>query len=53
MHGGGVNKLETGMQILKMFQGVDLILLTKTWHLLGQHLSHVEGFDSLAIAHIV
>ncbi len=53
MHGGGVNKLETGMQILKMFQGADLILLTKTWHLLGQHLSHVEGFDSLAIAHIV
>jgi len=53
MHGGGVNKLEMGMQILEMFQGADLILLTKTWHLLGQHLSHVEGFDSLAVARIV
>ncbi len=30
MHGGGVNKLETGVQILEMFQGVDLVLLTKT-----------------------
>jgi hypothetical protein len=53
MHGGGVNKLEMGMQILEMFQGADLILLTKTWHLLGQQLSHVKGFDSLAVARIV
>jgi hypothetical protein len=30
VHGGGVNKLETGVQILEMFQGVDLVLLTKT-----------------------
>jgi hypothetical protein len=30
MHGGGVNKLETGVQILELFQGVDLVLLTET-----------------------
>jgi hypothetical protein len=30
MHRGGVNKLETGVQILDLFQGADLILLTKT-----------------------
>jgi hypothetical protein len=30
MHKGGVNKLETGVQILELFQGVDLVLLTKT-----------------------
>ncbi len=30
MHGGGVNKLETGVQILKLFKGVDLVLLTET-----------------------
>jgi len=30
MHGGGVNKLEIGVQILELFQGADLILLTKT-----------------------
>ncbi len=30
MHGGGANKLEMGVQILKMFQGVDLVFLTKT-----------------------
>jgi hypothetical protein len=51
MHGGGVNKLETGVQILKMFQGADLVLLTETWHFQGQHLPHVERFDSLVIAH--
>jgi hypothetical protein len=51
MHGGGVNKLETGVEILELFQGADLVLLTKTWHLPGQHLSHVEGFNSLAVAH--
>jgi hypothetical protein len=51
MHGSGVNKLETGVQILEMFQGVDLVLLTKTWHFQGQHLPHVEGFDSLVVAH--
>jgi hypothetical protein len=49
MHGGGVNKLETGVQILKLFQGADLVLLTETWHFPGQHLPHVEGFDSLAV----
>jgi hypothetical protein len=49
MHGSGVNKLETWVQILKLFQGVDLILLIETWHFPGQHLPHVEGFDSLAI----
>jgi hypothetical protein len=53
MHSGGVNKLETGVQILELFQGADLVLLTETWHFLGQHLSHVEGCDSLAVAHIV
>jgi hypothetical protein len=30
MHEGDVNKLETGVQILELFQGVDLILLTET-----------------------
>jgi hypothetical protein len=29
MHGGGVNKLETKVQILEMFQGADLVLLTE------------------------
>jgi hypothetical protein len=53
MHEGGANKLEMGVQILEMFQGVDLVLLTKTWHFPGQHLPHVERFDSLKIAHIV
>jgi len=50
MHRGGVNKLETGVQILELFQGAILILLIETWHFLGQHLPHVEGCDSLAIA---
>jgi hypothetical protein len=50
MHGGGVNKLEIGVQILKLFQGVDFILLTKTWHFLGQHLPHVERFTSFVVA---
>jgi len=53
MHEGGVNKLEIGVQILKLFQGVDLILLTETWHFLGQHLPHVEGCDSLVVACIM
>jgi hypothetical protein len=53
MHGGHVNKLETRVQILKMFQGVDLILLTKTWHFPSQHLPHVEGFDSFVVARIM
>jgi hypothetical protein len=53
MHKGGVNKLEMGVQILKLFQGVDLILLTETWQFLGQHLSHVEWFDSLVVACIM
>jgi len=50
MHGDGVNKSKMGVQILKMFQGVDLVLLTETWHFLGQHLPHVERFDSFAVA---
>jgi len=50
MHGGGVNKLETGVQILELFQGANLVLLTETCHFLGQHLPHVERFNSLAIA---
>ncbi len=53
MHGSGVNKLETWVQILKLFQDVDLVLLTKTWHFPSQHLPHVEGFDSLVVACIV
>jgi hypothetical protein len=53
MHGGSVNKLETGVQILKMFQGANLVLLTETWHFLGQHFPHVEGFDSLEVVHIM
>jgi hypothetical protein len=51
MHEGGVNKLEMGVQILELFQGADLILLIKTWHFPGQQFPHVEGFDSLLIAH--
>jgi len=51
MHGDGVNKLENGVQILELFQGVDLVLLTETWHFPYQHLPHVEGFDSLVVAH--
>jgi hypothetical protein len=50
MHGGGVNKLETRVEILKLFQGADLVLLTETWHFPSQHLPHVEGFDSLVVA---
>ncbi len=53
MQGGGVNKLETGVQILEVFQGVDLVLLTKTWHFPGQHLPHVKEFDSFAVARIM
>jgi hypothetical protein len=53
MHGGGVNKLKTGVQILEMFQGANLILLTETWHFPNQHLPHVEGFDSLAVVRTV
>jgi hypothetical protein len=33
-----------------LFQGVDFVLLTETWHFPSQHLPHVEGFDSLAVA---
>ncbi len=47
---GGVDKLETGVEILELFQGVDLVLLTETWRFSGQHLPHVEGFDSLVVA---
>jgi hypothetical protein len=36
-----------------LLQGVDLVLLTKTWHFPGQHLSHVEWFDSLAVARTI
>jgi hypothetical protein len=50
MHWGGVNKLETGVQKLELFQSANLVLLTETWHFPSQHLPHVEGFDSLAVA---
>jgi hypothetical protein len=53
MHRGGVNKLKMGVQMLELFQGADLVLLTKTWHFPSQHLPHVEGFDSLAIARTI
>ncbi len=53
MHGGEVNKLKMGVQILELFQGVDLVSLTETWHFPGQHLPHIEGFDSLAVVRIV
>ncbi len=53
MHGGGVNKLEIGVQILELFQGADLVLLIETWHFPGQHLPHVEGFDSLVVVRTV
>ncbi len=53
MHGGGVNKLETMVQILELFQGADLVLLIKTWHFPNQHLSHTKRFDSFAIARTV
>jgi hypothetical protein len=53
MHEGGVNKLETRVRILELFQGDDLVLLTETWHFPSQHLAHVEGCDSLAIACIM
>jgi len=45
-----VNKLEMGVQILKLFQGVDFILLIETWHFPSQHLPHVERFDSFVNA---
>jgi len=38
------------VEILQLFQGADLVLLTETWHFPSQHLPHVEGFDSLAVA---
>jgi hypothetical protein len=50
MHKGGVIKLEMKVQILEMFHGANLVILTETWHFPNQHLSHVEGFDSLAVA---
>jgi hypothetical protein len=53
MHRGGVNKLETGVQILELFQGAGLVLLIETWHFPSQHLPHVEGFDSLAVARTI
>jgi hypothetical protein len=53
MHRGGVNKLETRVEILELFQGVDLVLLTETWHFPSQHLPHVERFDSFVVAHII
>jgi hypothetical protein len=53
MHKGGVNKLETWVEILELFQGANLVLLTETWHFPGQHLPHVEGFDSFAVARIM
>jgi hypothetical protein len=51
--GGSVNKLKMKVQIFELFQGVDLVLLTETWHFPGQHLPHVEGFTSFAIVRIM
>jgi hypothetical protein len=53
MHRGGVNKLKKGVQILELFQGVDLVLLIKIWHFPSQQLPHVEGFASFTVACIV
>ncbi len=53
MHRGGVNKVDMVMELLELFQGVDLILLTETWHFPGEHLPNVEGFDSLAVGRTV
>jgi hypothetical protein len=50
---GWCKEIGNGVQILEMFQGVDLVLLIKTWHFPSQHLPHVEGFDSLTVAHTV
>jgi hypothetical protein len=47
MHWGGVNKQKMRVQILKLFQGANFVLLIETWHFPG--LPHVEGCDSLAI----
>jgi hypothetical protein len=49
MHGGGVNKLEMGVQILEPFQGADLVFLTETWHFPNQHLPHIQGCDSFVV----
>ncbi len=46
---GDVNKLETEVQILELFQGADLVLLIETWNFPSQHLSHIEGCDSLVV----
>jgi hypothetical protein len=53
MHVGGVNKLEMGVQIFELLQGVNLVLLTEIWHFPGQQLPHIERFDSLAIVRTV
>jgi hypothetical protein len=53
MHGGGVNKLNTGVQILELFQGANHVLLIEAWHFPSQHLPHVEGCDSLAVVRSV
>jgi hypothetical protein len=47
MHGGGVNKLETGVQLLELFQGADLVLLTETSHFPGQHCHTLKGLTHL------
>jgi hypothetical protein len=38
-----------GVQILELFHGTDLVLLTETWHFPSQHLPHVERFASFAV----
>ncbi len=53
MHGGGVNKLETRVQILELFQGADLILLTEIWHFPGQHLLNVQILELFQGADLV
>jgi hypothetical protein len=50
MHKGGVNKLQMGVQILELFQRLNLVLLTKIWHFPGQQLPHVKRCDSLVVA---
>jgi hypothetical protein len=47
MHGGGVNKLETRVQLLELFQGADLVLLIETSHFSGQHCHMLKGLTHL------
>jgi hypothetical protein len=53
MDGGGVNKLEMGVQILKLFQGADLVLLTETSHFPGQDLLQIKRWLTWSNTHCV